>query len=207
MYWLIEDFLYFYSVAGRWKLALLSIILAISFLFLLKYKKSSVRQKLYAVYAHLFFLLSPFVFFAFFRTCQAFFTSCYVPRNVLYISFLGGITAGIAGILITPMLFYYHYRKKSILIEKGSMKRLVDSYAKKLGLKKTKLFILDAAKPIAFSFNYIKSRIFISLGMMELLSKKEAEAVDFQIQLKEVKYFSDSAKEIAALLHEIKTPE
>ena|SRR3989338_3246618 len=37
--------------------------------------------------------------------------------------------------------------------------------------------------------------------------KKEAEAVDFQIQLKEVKYFSDSAKEIAALLHEIKTPE
>lgn len=37
--------------------------------------------------------------------------------------------------------------------------------------------------------------------------KAEAEKLDFQIQLKEAQYFTQSADEIAALLNEIKRPE
>ena len=44
-------------------------------------------------------------------------------------------------------------------------------------IKMPKIYIFDNANPIAFSFKSLKSMIFISAGLMDLLNKKEIEAV------------------------------
>ena len=61
---------------------------------------------------------------------------------------------------------------------------------------------------LSFSgFNYLKSFGQRNAVTVQKSLQKELADLDFQIQLKEIKYFDESAKEIAILLKEIKDQE
>src|SRR3989338_4604135 len=57
------------------------------------------------------------------------------------------------------------------------MKRFVRKHSKKLRLKEPKIYAINKSKPLAFSFRSHKSAIFLSIGLTEILNKKELQAV------------------------------
>jgi Zn-dependent protease with chaperone function len=77
--------------------------------------------------------------------------------------------------VIAPLLFLKQFRKKSVDNNNKALSNFVSKVSNDLSIIRPNVYIVDDAKPFAFS--YIKSSIFISLGLIELLSKKELESV------------------------------
>jgi Zn-dependent protease with chaperone function len=86
-------------------------------------------------------------------------------------------SAGIIGLVTSPFILLSKYSRKSFRINGNYVTNFIDRYSRKLNIKSPELYIIDIAKPIAFSFSFIKKRIFISIGMFDILSKKEVNAV------------------------------
>lgn len=124
------------------------------------------------LYAHLLFLLSPLFYFALSVNCsmgmaQGLIEWCttMITKFIIY--------------LLPPLIVI------SFIVGYALLPRLYSRIAKPLPLKSFKalctstgigaqLFLIDKAKPTAFTFG---KKIFLSVGMCELLSKRELEAV------------------------------
>ncbi len=126
------------------------------------------------LFSHLLFLIAPFILFAKDMNCHmsmisgllAFCTTI-LAKLLFYVVPSSAFIALIAGYLILPYLF-----KKS-----DNCKQLIHPVVSRFSGKFSKfisLYAVDKADPVAFT---IKNDIFISIGMLELLSKKELEAV------------------------------
>lgn len=155
------------------------LIAAALFIFLVR-KTLSTKQKLSLIYAHIFFLVFPLIYYFFFRGCTAYFSQCEKTKAILFMLLLTALLASVLVSVIAPFLFLGRYIRRSNVASidnAASIVNFVNKYAKKLFIKRPKVYILDSQKPEAFSFNLFKSKIFISLGMIELLSKKELHAV------------------------------
>jgi len=154
-----------------------SFILSIIALTLLLKKDWSSNKKLMLIYSHIFFLVFPFVFYTLFRGCVTMFQSC---SKIVPIAILLGISGGaslIIGLLVAPLLFIKKYQSKSIVMKNGHLISFMNNIVKKFNIYKPILYIIDTAKPIAFSLSIVKKKIFISIGLTDLLTKKEMEAV------------------------------
>ncbi len=147
------------------------------FLFLKFNTHASNKQKLFLTYGHIFSLIFPIVYFMYSTGCRMLFSGCHTVQAITYISFMAIISGLVTAILVAPFFLFNNFRKKSMEIRKGNIAAFVARQARKLKIKKPSIYILDSAKPVAFSFTHIKKTIFISLGMYELLSKKELESV------------------------------
>ena len=158
-------------------IVIVSIILSLTSLFLLLKKNWSSNKKLMLIYGHIFFLVFPFVFYAFFRGCVSMFHSCSKIVPIMILLGISGGTSLIIGLLVAPFLFIKKYESKSQIIGKGYFTNFIDKIVKNYNIKKPVLYLIDSAKPIAFSLSTFKSKIFISIGLSELLTKKELEAV------------------------------
>ena len=53
----------------------------------------------------------------------------------------------------------------------------VKRHSRKLALREPRVFVVDSAAPVAFSFSFMQPKIFLSVGLFELLGKKEIEAI------------------------------
>ena len=129
-------------------------------------------NKAWLLYSHLFFVLSPLFYFAFSINCslsivQGFLSWCtalfakfviYILPPLMALSFIGGY-------LLLPKL----YRRRAKLLNI----KMFSELCKKTGIK-AELYLIDKAKPVAFA---LRNKIFISVGMFDLLSKEELEAV------------------------------
>ncbi len=146
-----------------WALAL------ISFLYWREHPKAQF------LYAHLFFLLVPLLDFAIAVPCQMpfvqgllTFCSVVVTRLIIYLIPVALLLAVIGGYYIAPMLYKKFYRARQL--DEPRFAQLAD----KAGLPVTRFWVLDTAKPIAFSFG---KDVLMSVGMFELLNKHEQDAV------------------------------
>ncbi len=131
-----------------------------------KYNKPSL------LYAHLFFVLTPLFYFALSINCSLSvvkgllsWCTALLAKFVIYIVPPAMAFSFIAGYLLIPRL----YR----LVAKPFSPRLFRELCRLTGIK-AELFLMDKAKPVAFT---VGRRIFISVGMFDLLTKKELEAV------------------------------
>lgn len=122
------------------------------------------------LYLHLFFLLLPLLDFAVEVPCQMpfvqgllTFCSVTVTRLIIYLVPVAIIFAVGLGYYAAPALYKRMYGAKP----------LIDKRFAKLALG-VSFWTIDTAKPIAFSF---AKDVLISVGMFELLNKKEQEAV------------------------------
>lgn len=170
----VTDF--FYNPV-KLSIVLISFSLAIGTFFLFRKKNLSLNKKLGLMYSHIFFFVFPFVFYAFFRGCETYFSSCNKLKPILIMIGLTSFIAVILGLLIAPILFIISYKRKSVNYNLGWAKNFIERYSEILDIKKSSLFIVDLAKPMAFSISLLRPKIFISIGLMELLTKKEIEAV------------------------------
>ncbi len=149
------------------------LIVVVSLLFgvasILLWKKYA---KPWMLYAHLLFVLSPLFYFALSINCslslvQGLLSWCtalfakftlYILPPLMAASFIGGV-------IVLPRLYHRMSRPLSL--------RLFSELCRLTGIK-AGLFLIDKARPMAFTTG---KRIFISVGMFDLLSRKELEAV------------------------------
>lgn len=164
---IIESAIEFATDPTKMLVVVVSLLLGITAILL--WKK---YNKPWLLYSHLFFLLSPLFYFALSINCsmslaQGLLAWCTALLTKFIIYLLPPIMAlsFIAGYLLIPRL--YKRLSKSLSL------RMFSQLCKLTGIK-AELFLIDKAKPVAFALG---KKIFISVGMFELLSRKELEAV------------------------------
>ncbi|MBI2583364.1 MAG: M48 family metalloprotease [Candidatus Aenigmarchaeota archaeon] len=153
-------------------LALLALsIAAVSFI-VLKKATPSAKGKIGLIYLHLASLFfTPVMLFTNFG-CGVGCSACYsdVSHLVAYSLPSTLLLAALAGFVIIPGF----YMRNSINAPRW-MRSFAGRHAKKNGMKKPRIFLLDGAFPRAFST--ARSAIFVSAGLLDILSRKELEAV------------------------------
>lgn len=154
-----------------------SFLLALLSFIFIRRKGIELKKKIFLIYAHIFFLVFPFIFYLFFRGCQVYFYSCGMIKPTMIMLILTFFSAGIIGLIAAPFIFLRKYSRGSLKIKDSFVTKFINKYSKKLNISCPEIYVMDIAKPIAFSFSFIKKRIFVSIGMFDILSKKELNAV------------------------------
>lgn len=156
----------------------ISFILAILLLAVFIKKKAGLSnsKKLLIIYGSFFFFVFPFIFFIYGRTCQNTFLSCNIYKSILYSIPIVFLISVLISFSIVPFIYKFSFKTKNIY-PNHYLSKFLETYTCKLKIKKLKLYLIDQAKPLAFSFSQISPRIFISVGLIEILNKKELEAV------------------------------
>lgn len=154
-----------------------SLSFAIIMLLVLRKFKLSTKAKVGLIYGHLILLFFPFAILTTNVACGVGCMPC--ANNLANLVALALPTtlllSTIAGFFFIPG-FYMFFNKKAE-IKNSHVLRFVNVHLKRMRIKMPKLYIIDSANPIAFSFRSFKSMIFVSAGLMDLLNKKEVEAV------------------------------
>ena len=165
------------SIDGvKFLLALASFSLAVLTIFLLRRSFSS-KAKIGLIYAHLSSLFFPPVLFTTNFACGWFCLPCF--ENPLGLALLALpttlIASAIAGFVVIPG--YFLISRKTFLSTDKGLKSFLANHSARAGIKAPGLYIIDLARPLAFSFRSFRSAIFLSVGMVEILRKRELEAV------------------------------
>ena len=141
-------------------IALLLLVFAFLFLYISK-TNISMSGKIIAMYLHLFFLLSPFIFLAVSWGCQMALSSC-VAKQILLIGLPSTVFISfLIGFFILP--FVYKHIHKSRKVKDPYLNAFIEMYAAQLNIKSPDLFYIESAKPSAHSFTNMKPMIFISV--------------------------------------------
>ena len=175
---LLEMIAAYFAKPMYFALTLGALFLAVLVLSYSRNKNLSIGWKVFLIYAHIALLIVPIAIFAYSSGCAVPLYSC-TGKALLYASPLilaAVITgAGILGYFFLPIL--YNRRFKSIQLKDKKMLAFVHAMATKYRIKKPQVHILDEAVPKAYSFSSNRPAIFITMGMLDLLSRKEIEAV------------------------------
>ncbi|MFA4820058.1 MAG: M48 family metalloprotease [Candidatus Aenigmatarchaeota archaeon] len=157
-------------------LAVISLSLAAFFLLAVKNFKLSTKTKIGLIYGHLILLFFPFVLFTTDFACGAMCMSC--QNNTLALvsySLPTALVLGtIAGFAVIPAFYTFSNKRQT---RNREIIEFVRKYSSLLNIRMPKIYIMDKAKPIAFSFKSFRSAIFVSVGMLDILGKKEIQAV------------------------------
>lgn len=161
------------------KILLAVFSLALSVISLIVLKKANVpnKGKIGLIYAHLAFLFFPPVLLTTSVGCA---TTCACdPGSIWQVTAIALPStlafAGLASFVVIPGMFLFMNRSREI--KRGWARKFISSHAKKLGIASPKIYALDKGEPSAFSFRTWRSAIFLSVGMTEILNKKELQAV------------------------------
>lgn len=157
-------------------LTVISLSLAVFFLLAVKNFKLSTKVKVALIYGHLILLFFPFVLFTTDFACGAMCLSCQNDTLALVSYSLPSalILGTIAGFAVIPAFYTFSNKRQ---IRNREIIAFVKKYSSLLNIRMPKIYIVDKAKPIAFSFKSFRSAIFVSVGMLDILSKKEIQAV------------------------------
>ncbi len=154
--------------------------LLVSAILLLVFKLSkglSFKKKLGLIYAHIFTLVFPFVFYLLFKGCEQVMSSCsQADKTISLLLITGGISLAI-GLSVTPLLFIRRHMRNAVRDRNVNLNSCIKKYSAILGIKAPSIYLINDAKPLAFSVKYFKASVFLSIGLVELLSRKEVEAV------------------------------
>lgn len=136
-----------------------------------------VGKRMFLIYLHLALLITPFALLAYSAGCDVPLYDC-TAKTVIYavpFVFLGIVALGtLAGFFAAPLLYA---RLLGARVFGGRLQKLIDRAASGHNIRKPVLYLLDTGKPVAFSVSTFRPRIFVSIGMLESLTKREIEAV------------------------------
>ena len=169
----------------------------ITLLFLTKFILST-KIKVGLIYGHLIFLFFPFVVLTTDVACGMACMPC--SNNLASLAALAVPTtllaSTIAGLFVIPAFYTLSSRRE---MKSKILRDFVKKHSKIMGIKAPKLYLLDKAKPVAFSFRSLKSSIFLSVGLFDIMTKKEREAVLLH-ELAHIKRGSSMMKFSASLM-------
>ncbi len=137
-------------------------------------KAENIKRKVLYLYAHIFFLFSPLISTAILWKCAMPVYSC-SPKIVIYLLSAGAGITMLLSFITLPYL--YSWASKSQEIKDEKINEFVQNQSKAIGMRKPKLYAIHEFTPHAYSITNIRPSIFLSVGLFELLDKKEREAV------------------------------
>ena len=154
-------------------LFVLSLTLSSIFYLLFRRTENS-KRKIHFLAAHIILLFFPFVFSAVFWRCMIPIFNC-SPKLLMV---FGPIVCTIA-IALGFMLLPYIYRlsNENRLTKNVFIKNFIAEQSRKLGINEPEVYSVNEIKPVAYSITNLKPAIFISVGLSELLTRKEMESV------------------------------
>ncbi|MBI2580455.1 M48 family metalloprotease [Candidatus Woesearchaeota archaeon] len=159
-------------------IVILSFAIAIAALVMLRrLKTADTKKRLTLLYIHVFAFVFPFLFFVFFRGCQSYFSGCDQAKAI---ATMLGLTAAIATVIalaVAPVIFVKRQSRKATALHGGYLNSFAAKHSQHLGVKQPKIYVLNTANPVAFSFSMFTPRIFLSAGLFDILGKKEIEAI------------------------------
>lgn len=140
----------------------------------LVWRTSEIKKKLVLLRLHILLLFSPLLFLAFTWRCGMPISSC--SSHVLLFSIPSSVFLSyIAGLLVVPRLYAKRLGLRHL---KGTVANKIAGFQLSGILGSTpELYSIDAAEPVAFVKSGRRPSIHLSVGLMELLSPKELEAV------------------------------
>ena len=157
-------------------LTVLSLAIAVILLIATRKTRLSTKTKIGLIYGHLIFLSFPLVLFTTNFACGTMCMSCYTDAGALFSYALPSAVAvgTIAGLVVIPAFYTFSAKRRS---SDREIAKFIRKYSRVLGISAPKLYVVDKAKPVAFSFRSFRSAVFVSVGMMDILSKRELQAV------------------------------
>lgn len=75
------------------------------------------------------------------------------------------------------MPYLYPWATKSSEIKNNSLNNLLKKWTKHFRISQPTIYLLNESTPMAYSITNIKPAVFLSVGLLEILNKKELEAV------------------------------
>ncbi len=165
----------FMNTPLQMNLAVLSFAIAVAAVIGMRIRSISLRQKMYLIYVHLAALFFPLIFFALSMKCGG---SCDMElAQIAAYSVPAAFAASFAfGFLGVPQLYLRtNFARKAS--RKSSVSKFVAKHAAKLDIPVPAIFFADSQRPYAFSFSWPRSMIVLSVGLSDILQKKEVEAV------------------------------
>lgn len=164
---------------GADKLLLISVslFLAVAMLLALRMFRLSTKSKVALIYTHLIFLFFPIMILTTHVTCGVACLSCANNLATLVTLALPStlIVSTGAAFFVIPA-FYMLFNRKGI-VENAHIMEFVKKNARRMKIKMPRVYITDNPNPVAYSFRSFRSAIFMSAGLMDILNKKEIEAV------------------------------
>ena len=97
------------------------------------------------------------------------------PKLIIYSLSGGSIIGLLTSLIVIP--YIYPWATNSREIKNKSMNHFLKNQTKNLKIRKPRLYSVEDITPVAYSITNIKPSIFLSVGLCELLNKKEREAV------------------------------
>ncbi len=154
----------------------ISLSVAVFFLILIKKFNLSTKAKVGLIYGHLILLSFPFVLFTTNFACGAMCMPCQSDTAAMASYALPSAVAigTLAGFVVIPSFYMFSNKRQ---IRNKEIISFVGKYSRRMKIRMPKIYIIDKAKPVAFSFKSFRSAIFVSIGMMDILDKKELQAV------------------------------
>ncbi len=152
--------------------SIFAVLLALLSLFVSRYV--DVRKKIFFIYLHLLLLFSPLIYLLFEQRCGFPIWNCPYRKFI----FLGVISIAFilfSGMFLVPRIFMFLTKPKQV----GAKWILdfINTYSNTLKIKAPKIFLVNEAKPFAYSLFAFYPSILISVGMFDIFSRKEIEAV------------------------------
>lgn len=158
--------------------ALSFLISAAALVALRQLKTSGTKQRLTLLYVHVFTFVFPFLFYLFFRGCNSYFSGCSHARAIVAMLGLTGLIATLLALALAPFILINRYSRKSVLVGKRHWSvDFVKKHADAIMVSAPQIFFVDDAAPLAFSFSFIRPKIFLSMGLFDILGRKEIEAI------------------------------
>ena len=162
---------------ARFPLMLVSILLAVFTFFILKKVNLSTKSRIGIIYTHLSLLFFPVVLYSVNLSCGVMCLPCNNDNLLLVAYSLPStlIASMLAGFVVIPSFYILSNKKREI--KNKWVTDFINIYSVKLNIKPPRVYAVDKAKPIAFSFRSFRSAVFLSIGLLDILNKKELEAV------------------------------
>ena len=149
--------------------------LTLSSIFYLLFRRTeNLKRKIYFLAAHIILLFFPFVFSAVFWRCMTPIFNC-SPKLLIVFGPIIGIIAVAFGFIVLP--YVYRWSNENQKVQNGPVKDFVACQSRKLEINEPEVYSINNIGPVAYSMTNIKPAIFISVGLFELLSRREIEAV------------------------------
>lgn len=159
-------------------IVVLSFAIAFAALIMLRrLKAASARKRLSLLYVHVFAFVFPFLFFAFFRGCQSYFSGCDKAKAITAMLALTALISTVIAAAVAPLVFVKRQARKGVLLQNSHWNRFVEKHAEALSIRHPRIYVLNTAAPVAFSFSFMSPKVFLSAGMFDILGKKEIEAI------------------------------
>lgn len=165
----------FIGNAYQISLAAAALSVAVAAIFAMRMKSTSVRMKMQLVYLHMAALFFTPIFFALSMKCNGVCDMALVELAAYSIpsAFAASLAFGFFGI---PQLYLKFSGAKKVPA-KSSIFKFAAKHAAKIMIPAPAIFFSDSQAPYAFSSSWPKPMIVLSVGLSDILEKKEIEAV------------------------------